>query len=1116
MQTRICFWIIVAIVLCTDTPAFAKSRSHLAADGPSNDVPLGKLRKHDRARIAGRVAEGKSDVVLVIAVETGKTAAVARSVVRLGGAVLYRADDVGYLRITVPVAAAEQVASLSDVQAVNVDGSFAYHTAESRNRDSRPNMSARTAAISPPGSATPAENPYLPVGDMGAPQFIAKNPTFDGRGVVIADIDSYADILLPELQSATSLDGRSVRKVIDVVSAIDPTLDKDDSAFLVRFAETVVIRSGSFDYDGVRYQAPLNGTYRIGRLPANRARLFGLKSDLIVLWDAKANSVLADTNQDRSFSDEQAMTDYSRRYDVGTIRADDPATLQRESIPFTVQIYPEAQAALIARMLGDHGTATASAAAGKALFGGAMNGASPGSQLVLIGGNTQTLSGGIEAFVLAVRHPKVDVVTAQYGVTWSMNDGSSVLSIICGRLVERYRKPIFVSAGNAGPGINRVNEYANDSRVMSVGSYVGRETWRGLYGINAPLAGYVANLSARGPREDGGFKPDFLAPSAGIYLNPGSSPGESLTDAYDLPPGYAAHGPGTSYAAPQAAGAAALLISAAKQSGISYDPDRLYWAMKSSARFLAEFGADAQGSGLIDVPAAWEALKRASKESAALGTIQARALVKTVLSTSLREPDEGSGIYEREGLVAGQTEKRTVALTRTAGSRAPVRYRLDWQGGDGTFSSPDAITLAFNIPTEVPVTVSPKTPGSHSAILRLIDSQGRIAHQIMNSVVASERFSEANAFKVTRQGEIPWLGFESIFIDVPVGVSALKIDLQIPQGNLLMNVYDPTHETYGNRPIRPGYSSALVFYQSGGSASRTLLNPEAGVWEIVLGNDNLRDKAIYAAAPSSAKFELTAVVFGVEVAPGSMSSLHDELGTRRAMDIKVGNRFAAFTGRVIDTPLGSRGSDTPVITRGARRVYDIEVLPGTRTLTARIAEPSDVQADLDLYLFDCTNGTCEVRGFGTEPGAFETVTYPWPDPGKWRVVIDPVKFAAESVTVHYEDIFTHPVFGTLRSNGAPFLRSSGQQWTESVRLSPSALPSQNRRLAAVLEVADETVALSPANKDFDLARPDRPGALRMDDRPLIALGSAILQIESNAVNVRARQNVVHDPGSNSD
>ena len=72
---------------------------------------------------------------------------------------------------------------------------------------------------------------------------------------------------------------------------------------------------------------------------------------------------------------------------------------------------------------------------------------------------------------------------------------------------------------------------------------------------------------------------------------------------------------GTSMAAPEAAGAAALLISAAKATNVQKQPDQLRQALTSSARFLARpsgappIAAYEQGNGVIDVGAAWNLLK---------------------------------------------------------------------------------------------------------------------------------------------------------------------------------------------------------------------------------------------------------------------------------------------------------------------------------------------------------------------------------------------------------------------------------------------------------------------------------------------------------------------------
>src|SRR6185503_4316312 len=130
-------------------------------------------------------------------------------------------------------------------------------------------------------------------------------------------------------------------------------------------------------------------------------------------------------------------------------------------------------------------------------------------------------------------------------------------------------------------------------------------------------------------------------PIEAVLVGSGLLPGLTAGRAFKLPPGYQETW-GTSFSGPMAAGGTALLISAAKQAKVAYDAERLKWAIKAGARFLPDSGAHEQGAGMMNVGAAWEALKRAP----APVEIKSSAPVNTILSGYLKEPNRGPGIYE--------------------------------------------------------------------------------------------------------------------------------------------------------------------------------------------------------------------------------------------------------------------------------------------------------------------------------------------------------------------------------------------------------------------------------------------------------------------------------------
>ncbi len=231
----------------------------------------------------------------------------------------------------------------------------------------------------------------MPTGDTGAAQFAVANPTLDGRGVTIGIVDLGVSLDHPSLRDdehrASGRSSTGSRPRIRRTTATRP-----GSTCRTRSA------AASFAFGGVTYTAPANGSYRIGLFNERDPNLGGEVGNDVnrdgnptgssgifaVLWDTSTNRVWVDTNQNNSFADQAAMTDYKVNYDVQYFGTDNPATAVAERMPFVVQTDGKDKFVNIGIVSGQHGSHVAGIAAGNGLFGGAMSGAAPGAKIVSV------------------------------------------------------------------------------------------------------------------------------------------------------------------------------------------------------------------------------------------------------------------------------------------------------------------------------------------------------------------------------------------------------------------------------------------------------------------------------------------------------------------------------------------------------------------------------------------------------------------------------------------------------------------------------------------------------------------------------------------------------------
>jgi subtilisin family serine protease len=971
-------------------------------------------------------AKGETKVTVIIATDKGDAASVAASVHKLGGTVSRRYDKVGYVLAEIPTAKVRKAAKLPGVAAIDLDDVVKLP-------DPKADLAATSARkqslalATGPGPTTPAVNPYLPTNEIGAVDFKKAHPTWDGRGITIGIMDSGVDLDHPALQKTTT----GARKITDWVTATDPTIDSDGT-----WRPMVTSVTGpTFTYKSATWTAPA-GTWQINTFAeavtagseevAGDVNRDGDTTDVWgVLYNPATHDIRVDTNQNHDFTDDAVMRPYKEKFDIGHFGTDNPATEVHESMPFTVEYRkfetsPGVQTDFVGIGIAEeaHATHVAGITAGNDMFGDAdFDGVAPGATIVSeracnwSGGCTNAaLTTGMVDLV-EVRH--ANVVNLSIGGLSALNDGSDAQSMLYNRLITDYGVQLFISAGNAGPGLNTVGSPSTSTAAVSVAASVSADTYLADYGAVTQKPLQIFNFSSRGPREDGGFKPGISAPGAAISSVPMWQPGQPVPDAgYALPAGYAMYN-GTSMAAPQATGGAALLLSAAKAQDQAVTPAALRQSIYSSAKPIPGYSTTAQGNGQFNVPGAWSLLSNKISTRSFTST----APVCTPLSAYLTTPGRGEGIYNRCGQTAGSLKNYTIKLTRTSGPDKTITHNLSWAGSTA-FSSAKTVKLPLNKAVSVVVTVR-AAAGLNSAILR-VDDPATVGfdYETLNTVLAPAKPSKPDYGFATGDQAVDRNSANSYFVTVPAGAAALQVNFSgLASGERIQFL---ATDPYG-MPVED--SSLNCVTNSADPAvckaiERDYQNPMPGVWEIeVLGART---------TPAlSNPYSLTARVQGVTVSPSIVTLPSVVAGQASPVTWSVANDFGPVTVTGQGQPLGSALISRPTVGQDETKAIPIEVPAGVTSLHVAIKNPADQSADLDLEVY--LNG--KVVASDADGDSDEKVTIANPAAGTYTAVIIGYSVPAGTTAFDYVDVYYTPGMGSVVASATPRSLASGAKST---------------------------------------------------------------------------------------
>ncbi|MEX2285085.1 MAG: S8 family serine peptidase [Gemmatimonadota bacterium] len=1054
----------------------------LTAQAGSAQVPRRPfLFKDARSDLIAARARGQKDVLLVLASMPRANARVAASILAAGGTIQYRDDDVDYLRARVPIERVEAFAADPNVHSINISTRANTQGGGGGGNENTVIASDTTRKrVWPPPllSTYPITNRYDPLGDLRALDFRKQNPTFDGRGVTLAIIDMSLDPLLPELQSALTLDGKPVPKIAGYETVIDG--DEEEEGRWLRMQDTVTAAGGRLQYKERSYTAPRDGKFRIellNEVTFDSLSRNGLNQDLnrdgnpegssrvfAVIWDDRTNDVWVDTNQDGSFTNEKALTDFRVRPEFGVFGKDKPGTSVRESVGFAVQIDQARRRVALNVGAASHASLIVGAAVASRGSAGRFDGVAPGSQLVNVAEGCATY-GQTEAVIVAVKNPKVDVVWLEHcsNITrpYTLRDGRLATTVIYERLIDKYKKPIMIPTHNY-PVLGGTDDFVLANGAIGVGGHESKENFFINHGVRVKHDDNLLITGGYGPMGNGAFGADIISPSNYISTNRGfEDAGGVMAGLYRLPPGYRIAG-GTSTATPTAAGAVALLISAARQSGIKYDAHRIKHAIISSARYVPHLPAYKQGSGVINVEAAWAILKSLDKAPPPV-TIVSQAPVLHNFSHTLPTPNQGIGLYEREGWSAGTRGERIIKFTRTTGSKEPMTFALTWVGDDSkTFSGPASVTLPLNQPVPVTVRIAPPATGAHTALLALTHASiPGYAHRMLATIVAGETLTAANGYKVETKTEVPRPEMRSFFYTVPAGVGALRVDLEQPRRDVAVAIVRPDTRTASAVRTVPG-STGGGFGRGGGGgrASRAtyiVSDPMPGVWEVRLSDlddtrtyDHMQAEKDEPVPPTPATLTVSALAADVALTPATADLALKSSGTA-TNELTITNRMAAFNGGIAGVALGSARRERPTLRAKQQQEYELDVPAGSSTLRVRVSNPSDPAADLDLYVFDCTGKECRNAVTDSDPLGDEVVSVQNPAAGKWKIVIDAASMPTGSTSFDYLDVVFNPSYGVVNSSDLPKERKSGDRWTaQTLTWLASTLPAGREPYPAIM------------------------------------------------------------------
>lgn len=815
---------------------------------------------------------------------------------------------------------------------------------------------------------------------VAARQFVKKNPTWDGRGTVIAVLDTGVDMSVEGLRETTTgevkvieardFSGQGVihlTRPVDEKEGTEPVLKTGKGA--VRGFEALSAKPDKsslllgFVDEKSFVNSSVSDLNENGRNDDKFALLVGnFKGEKgEENWRA-----WVDTDGDGSIADEEMQEEYSlnQKYFFFTAKAD-----QRGGKTMAVALHLEQKRreAVLHFADGSHGSHVAGIAAGHDLFGReGFDGIAPGAKVMSLKIGDNTLSGGstttgsmrraIEfAGSWSEQHKVPVVVNLSYGIG-AEKEGESAIDRATDRLLAKYPLlSLATSAGNSGPGLSTVGTPAGADLVFSTGALLTRGNASTLYGTKLSKD-VIFYFSSRGGELG---KPDGLAPGCAASTVP---PWEQWVVMR-----------GTSMASPQLAGCMSLLASGAVQSKnkVEFNGGMMATALRNSGRPIKGYNLADQGGGLVHVPTAWDSLRKLA--SAKNGALVAGYKVKGDCPTC---PDgrARSGFFRSGTYVPAKPDAVSFHVTPIfmAGASDEFKekffatYDLKVEGGNWLSPTAGSIFFKGTDGAEVDVMYDPsrlKEPGIYTALVRgtsreLGSSRLASVFELWNMVIVPYVFDLTSGFERRWEKESMDPGdVRRYFLRVPEGAASMRVELSPVRGKYTqsrLTLFDPDgHEV----PIESPYADSTREKNANVVIPKAGLTP--GVWEVVV--------LTHYVARGTSSYDLEVKFSGFEY--DSPGEFYYDLGSAPRAVFQLRTLFdQVFEGRGSGGLYGFHRTEQ-YGSQGDRITFPITLEKDTAVLKLKLS------VDLETYarFTDCAINVLDHTGAAVEKDGFSSV-----------------------------------------------------------------------------------------------------------------------------------------------